>query len=193
MIIKYSSRGFNGERLDFCTIFIFLLYGCTLTNSSDLSSKKGNQIQTSKDVAIAQNDCFAEWGRLYSQNKSLIDDVSRCVFANKQKAIVGLIYYDVERKYAMIGIEGFFDEYVMSDELQSSSLFLNFERKIKKKNLERNPVSGKISLLSDFVSCPSDGFGLVFGKDSIIAVRPQIIGDFDLSDDFVRDLHSCAN
>lgn len=179
--------------LIFCTIFIFLLYGCSLTDSSGLSSKKGNQIQTSKDVAFVQNDRFAEWGRLYSQNKSLIDDVSRCVFANKQKAIVGLIYYDVERKYAMIGIEGFFDEYVMSEELQSSSLFLNFERKIKMKDLERNPVTGKICLSSVFVSSPSDGFGLVFGKDSIIAVRPQIIGDFDLSDDFVRDLNSCVN
>ena len=181
------------KNLIFCSIFIFLLYGCTLTNSSSLNSKKGNQFQTSKRNVIAQDDRFAEWIKLYNQNKSLIDDISRCVFENEQKAIVGLIYYDVERKYAMVGIEGFFDEYVISDEFQSSSLYLNFERIIKKKEPERNPITGKIDLSSTSVSIPSDGFGFVFENDIAVAIKPQIVGDFNLSEHFVQNLRSCAD
>ena len=93
----------------------------------------------------------------------------------------------------MIGVEGFFDEYVMSDELQISSLYLNFERKIKRKELERNPITGKINLSDAFVSVPSDGLGVIFEKDDVVAIKPQNVGDFDLSVNFVQNLISCAD
>ena len=123
----------------------------------------------------------------------MIDGFSMCVFENKQKAVVGIYHYDVDGKNAMIGIEGFADEYVVADDLKDSLLYLNFERNLKRKEIEKKETSDRIDLSTISVSRPSEGFSLVFEKDSIVAATPQIIGDFALSDDFVRNFNSCVD
>ena len=181
------------KKIIFCSILFFLLSDCAFSEPRSFNSEYNGQFQKSKSPANLQDDALIEWAKLYKINKSLIDGLSTCVFENIQGGVVGIYRYDMDGKYAMIGIEGFTDEYVMTDESKDTSLCLNFEKRLKRKVIERKSTTDRLDLSKISVSSPSDGFGLFFGKDSIIAVKPQVIGDFGLSDDFLRDLNSCAN
>lgn len=118
--------------------------------------------------------------------------LNRVDFIDKQNVVVGIYNYDADGKYATIGIEGFADEYVVTEELKKT-LYLNFERNLKRKEIKKKTNTDRIDLSKISVSTPSEGFGIVFENDSIVAVSPQIVGDFDLSDSFVRNFNSCVN
>ena len=180
------------KRMFLCLIVLFLLCSCALVNSKPSASERNNPSKTSQETEIALKESVEKWIEKYNRNRSLIDDVSRCAFGNKILQVVEMFYYDADNNYAIIGIGGDFDEYAITNELQGNALYLNYERKIKKKDLEKNPVTGKIRLSGVSVGGPSDGFDIIFENEIFVAVRPRVVGDFYLSDYFVQNLNSCA-
>lgn len=180
------------KRILVCSIMLALLSNCAFSESSFFSYGKNDHSQKSKKIEKDRENAFDDWMKLYKKNKSFIDDFSACVFENKQNVVVGIYNYDADGKYATIGVEGFADEYVVTEELKKT-LYLNFERNLKRKEIKKKTNTDRIDLSKISVSTPSEGFGIVFENDSIVAVSPQIVGDFDLSDSFVRNFNSCVN
>lgn len=143
------------------------------------------------EFSFSNDYLFKEWLDLYKKNKVKIDNISNCIYRDRMGAVVEVLGYNNKEKFAVIGIGGFFENYVFVDE-KDKTLFLNFEYILKQKNVKKDSVTGKIDLSSISVGGPSDGFDIFFENEVFVAVRPRSVGDFYLSEDFVQNLNSCA-